>query len=99
MKKQVSATIPTSMIEALKGVPLSRSAAISQAIVNAGREPDLLVHAFRLRLSQPKEDDDHRVTYSRDERLDEIVKNLSDLTKLPGEQVIRLCVEAYIHRL
>ena len=91
--------MPTSLVKAFEKVPMTRSAAISQAIINADRNPDLLAHAFRLRLSQPFEENDARITYTRDIRIEAIVKRLAEMTKLSSEQVVRLCMEAYIHRL
>lgn len=99
MKKTVNNAMPASLVKAFENVPMTRSAAISQAIINANRNPDLLAHAFRLRLSQPFEENDTSITYTRDPRIGDIVKRLAEMTKLPGEQVVRLCMEAYIHRL
>ena len=99
MKKPYTSVIPASMVTKFETVPMTRSAAIAQAILNADRYPDLLVDAFRLRLSQPFEENDTRITYTRDSKIDAMIKRLSEMTKLPGEQVVRLCMEAYIHRL
>lgn len=99
VKKAYNSSVPKSMVKAFENVPMTRSAAITQAVLNADKNPDLLAHAFRLRLSQPFEENDTKITYTRDIRLEAMVKRLAEMTKLPGEQVMRLCMEAYIHRL
>lgn len=99
MRKITHGQFAASLLKAFEKVPMTRSAAITQAVINAGRDPELLISAFRLRLSQPYEENDTEVTYSRDHRIEAIVKKLAEMTKLSGEQVVRLCMEAYIHRL
>ncbi len=97
--KVVNSSIPTRMVKAFKRVPLTRSAAIRQAVLQADVDPELLVDAFKLRLSMPFEDNDARISYTRDKKTDAIVKRLTEMTKLSSEEVVRLCMEAYIHRL
>lgn len=99
MKRHHSLTIATDTLEALDRLPIARSKAISQALAKAGEEPDLLVHALRLRLSQPPVSEMTKVTYSRDDKLGVVIEKLAEMSKLSGEQVVRLSVEAYIHRL
>lgn len=99
MKKAYTINLPPTLLNGLEGVPMSRSAAITQSILNADRNAELLVQAFRLRLSMPTENNETKVSYTRDTKLDTPLKKLIEMTKLPGEQVIRLCVEAYIYRL
>lgn len=99
MKKPYCLSLSPTLITALEKVPMNRSAVITQAILNADRNVELLAQAFRLRFSMPKEDNEVRVTYTRDGKLEAPLKKLIEMTKLPGEQVIRLCVEAYIHKL
>jgi hypothetical protein len=99
MKKAFTISMSTAIVEDLKKVPMNRSAAITQAILNATRDNDLLARAFRLRLGMPNTQNEIRITYTRDSKLDAPLKKLIEMAKLPGEQVIRLCVEAYIHHL
>lgn len=98
MKKNHSLALTPSMIEKCKREPLNRSSLISQALLNAGKEPDLLVRAFRLRLGAPKESTS-KIAYTRDSQIDPVLEKLIELTALPGEQVIRLSLEAYVNRL
>lgn len=99
MKKHHTLMAPEDLVERFDKLPLTRSAAITQAILNVEREPELLAQAFRLRLHQPYEENGVRVAYTRDTRIDETLKKLTDMAKLPGEQVVRLCMEAYIYKL
>ena len=99
MKNVTGSNVPASLVKAFEASTLSRSAAISQAIHNADRCPDLLVYAFRLRLSLPFEENDTRITYTRNAQVTAIVEKLASMTKLPNEQVVRLCMEAYVHCL
>lgn len=99
VKKVVNSNVPASLVAKFEKLPMTRSAAIAQALTNAARDPELLVDAFKLRMSQPFEENDTRITYTRDEGLQEVIDRLSRMTKLPGEQVVRLCMEAYIHKL
>lgn len=78
---------------------MTRSAAICQALLNAERDPGVLSRAFQLRLNTDFEENDVEIKYTRDKRLDKTVEELSRMTRLPGQQVIRLCMEAYIHKL
>jgi len=99
MKKNHTVGLSAGIIEKCEKLPVSRSGAIAQALMNAMREPQLLAMAFQLRLSQTKKDEIVKVAYTRDTKLDEVLLQLSELTKLPGEQVIRLALEAYVNRL
>ena len=87
------------LVDKFEKLPITRSRAINLAIGYAAKDPELLVQALRFRFSQPHLENDVKVTYSRDTKLDEVLENLTHMTKLPAEQVIRLCMEAYINRL
>jgi hypothetical protein len=80
-------------------LPVSASSAVEKSIFHAARQPELLAKAFYQRLSQPFEASTERLTHTREESLDSTLDKLSEMTKLPTEQVIRLCMEAYINRL
>lgn len=90
-------SVPASLVEAFKKVPLNRSKAIELAVEKASNDPSLLVHAFQMRLTRPFERNDVKITYTRDKQCEEMIDKLSEMTKLPNEQVLRLCMEAYIH--
>lgn len=97
MKKSYTSSVPTSLVEAFKKVPLNRSKAIELAVERATNDPQALVLAFKMRLTQPFERNDAKITYTRDKRCEEMIERLSEMTKLPNEQVLRLCMEAYIY--
>lgn len=99
MKKTHNVNLPADLVEACTHLPVTRSGALNQAMFNAWRDPELLVKALRFRLDRPEELERIKVTYSRDSKLDPVLEKMSEMTKLPKEQVVRLCLEAYIHRL
>lgn len=102
MKRKCSIKCSRTLLDKFQDLPISRSAAICQAIHNAGNEPELLAQALRLRLnSRPAEakENDTLITYTRDAKLDRALQTLTGISELPGEQVIRLAMEAYIYKL
>lgn len=99
MKRKAALSLPSSMLEKFDKIPMTRSGAISQALLNAGRDPALLSRAFQLRMSTGQEQNDARICYTRDTKHDGTLEKLSAMTRLPGEQVGRLCMEAYIYGL
>lgn len=99
MKQKAALSLPSSMVKKFDKLPMTRSGAISQALMNADRNHDLLSRAFQLRMSTDHEENDARICYSRDSKHDETIEKLSRMTRLSGEQVVRLCMEAYIYRL
>lgn len=99
MKKNHTVALTTSIIEQCKDLPLTRSAAIAQSLMNAVREPELLILALRHRMSSLGKEGTEKVSYTRDTKLDEALETLMNLTEMSGEQVIRLSLEAYVYRL
>lgn len=99
MKRLFQIAVSPEMIKMFEEVPLSRSAAIGQALLNAEREPELLVKAFRQRLTTAQQENSSRIGYSRNPAFSKIVEKLCQMTRLPETQVVRLSMEAYIHRL
>lgn len=95
--KQMS--MPRALHEAFEKLPINRSAATSQAVLNAFDDPELLVKALRARLHRPAEENDVRTSISFDPRVGKALDDLSGMTKLPNEQVLRLVMEAYINKL
>lgn len=92
-------TVPTEIIDLFLKLPLTRSAAIGQSILAASRRPDLIPLALRLRMTQVRSGNNVRVSYTREQRLDAMIERLAQMTDLSGEQVIRLCMEAFVHKL
>lgn len=92
-------TVATEVLDAFELLPLSRSAAIGQAILAAGKRPELIPLALRERMSQTRSGNNVRVSYTRENRLDAMIKRLAEMTDLSGEQVVRLCMEAYLYKL
>lgn len=97
MKRTWTSSVPTSLIEAFKKVPLNRSKAIEQAVKDADNDPEVLVRALRMRLTRPFEANDAKIAFTRDKNCEDAIERLAEMTKLPNEQVLRLCMEAYIH--
>lgn len=92
-------TLPSHVVGMFDGLVQNRSACISNAVIEGLKNPELLVQALRLRLTTPFEENNTNVTWSRSVAALEAEKKLAEMTRLPGEQVVRLCMEAYIHRL
>jgi hypothetical protein len=99
MKTQHTLRISEDLIKKLDGLPGSRSAAIEQALKNVGKEPYLLALAFRYRLTQSATEPTRTVTYLRDRKLADVIEDLIRKTELSGEQVTRLAIEAFVHKL
>ena len=99
MKVLRSLRMPVSLMNKFDDLPITRSGAICQALINAGKDPELLVVALRYRMSRPDELNDCQVSYRLDPKLVRTQEDLSRMTKLSGEIVVRLCMEAYIHNL
>lgn len=91
-------TLPIEVVAALELLPLNRSAAIGQAIIGGSHRPDLLPLALRIRMSKARSGNNVRISYSRELRMDDMIARLAQMTDLSGEQVIRLCIEAFIHK-
>lgn len=91
--------MPKKLAESAARLPISRSAAICQALVNAGRDNTLIVKALQSRLGMPSDANDTVIKYTRDIGLNEVVDDLADRTGLSKEHVIRLAFEAYMHNL
>ena len=96
MKKPYTNSIPASLAAAIKGIGKSRAELIRTAVVNAEKDPSLLVKAFGRRLQCPTDPEMVEVTYGRDPAMDRGIKKLADMTKLSGQQVLRLCLEAQV---
>lgn len=99
ISKQHKVTVSNEVLELFEGLPLSRSAAIGMSILAVSRKPDLLHVALRHRMTQERTGNNVRVSYTREPRLEAMIDRLAEMTDLSGEQVIRLCMEAYIYRL
>lgn len=99
-KSCVTCRLPPHLDDAFNELPISKSAGVTIAIQNAAENPELLVKALRFRLTQPKYDAQGRKTsFSIDVRVEDLLKKLADMSKLPAEQIIRLTMEAYINKL
>lgn len=98
-KKKNTVQLSEDMNRRFDSLPIPKAAAIVLSINQAWREPDTLALAFRFRLSQPQEEVGVKVSYTVDDKMQERLQKLMSMTKLSGEQVVRLAMEAYIHRL
>ena len=99
MKKRRSVTVPPGLVKLYEKVPKSRSGAICQGITNATREPELLAHAFRLRLHKEPEEATLRIVFTIEPSLERKLEEMARWTDLPIEQVVRLSMEAFIYKL
>ena len=99
MKRRREVTVPPSFVKLYEKLPTSRSAAICQGIANATREPDLLAHAFRLRLHKEPEEATLRIAFTIEPSLEKKLEEMAHWTDLPIEQVVRLSMEAFIYKL
>ena len=99
MKKRRLVTVPPGFVKLYEKVPTSRSAAICQGITNATREPELLAHAFRLRLHKEPEEATLRIAFTIEPSLEKKLEEMARWTDLPIEQVVRLSMEAFIYKL
>ena len=97
MKQRLAINITPSLSQALRCRNASET--ISRAITEAGRNPELLVAAFRERLTQPQENNSIRLCFTHEVEVKSYMERLSRMTKLPIEQVVRLSIEAYIRSL
>lgn len=93
-------TITASLRSRFDELPIPRSSAIRQAILNAVDNPVLLARALEHRMGQQT---DGEPTFSTSfwagPEIDEHCDMLSKLTELPKRQVVKLAMEAYINKL
>ena len=97
--KQTTLKLSKELLDAAEKLPMSRSALIVRSISNAGTRPDVVHLALRRRMTEPRTENNVRVSYTRDPRVEPIIERLVEMTDLSAEQVIRLCMSAYIHQL
>lgn len=93
--------VPSSIRALMRTLPINMSAAVSQSILDAREDDSLIIRALKRRLALPpnKNDPLERVAISQDERIDSYVADLTDRSQLSAEEIIRLCIEAYLFRL
>ena len=98
-KRQFNITLAPSVRKELKSLPMSMTAAVIQAIINAERDPQKLARALEQRFGAPSEGNTERTATFLDTRVTGMVERLSGVSRLSNEEVARLAIEAYIHRL
>jgi hypothetical protein len=74
----------------------SLSDTVSKAVGLAMTRPMVMVHALEARLRQPAEPVDQRATIYYPVRVRRCVSYLAHLSRLSEEEVIRLCIEAFV---
>jgi hypothetical protein len=99
MRKAATISLSAKIHEKLEAMPAGISESIRRSVHQANKDPELLASAFKLRLSMPPYEDIKQVGYRADEKFRTAAAELSGMTKLPVEQVVRLCIEAYVYRL
>lgn len=92
-------TLPIDLIDTLSSMPKNRSTLVSEAIHAAHKDPSRLLSALKRRLSEPQA---HarttRVTVSVTEQTTSHLAELTHMTQLGTEHVLRLALEDYLHR-
>lgn len=92
--------VKASLKDKFNDLPISASAAIKQAILDAHDNPILLVKALQLRMMSTRvEEAEVRMGYWVVPEIEKHCSRLSGMTELPIEQVVRLAMEAYINKL
>lgn len=98
-KKAHKVTVSQEVLDMFEKLPISRSAAIVASINLVARKPDLLHIALRHRMTEVRSGNNVRVSYTREAKIEPMIDTLANMTDMSGEQVIRLCMEAYIYKL
>ncbi|MDI1348614.1 hypothetical protein [Aquabacterium sp.] len=92
--------VTTEIKDKFKGLPLSTSAAVKQSVINANNNPILMIRALQARMTNGnKVEKSERVSYTRDQQTASALENLVAMIDLSEEEVVRLCMEAYINTL
>lgn len=101
MKKFRTFKVSPTLRHQLERQPLNMSAAVCQAVMNARDDDTLLLKALKRRLALPPvgENNEVRMAITHDTRIAEYLEELSLKTQFPAEQILRLAIEAYIHKL
>lgn len=91
----------TDMKERLRASMLNVSATISVALMNAYENDGLLVKALKRRLSMPaiKNKYNESINFSHNIRIATYITDMSERSRLTKDEVIRLSIEAYLHKL
>jgi hypothetical protein len=107
-------TIPNDLLALYEGLPVSRSAGMSLAITEALKAPHRLAKALQKRVGHNLKEgipsvlggatgnstaESTTVTVTLDQQVLDAAAQLEKLTGLPREIVIRLSMEAYVHKL
>lgn len=88
------------LVNDFEKLPISRSAGVVQAVMRATVRPQVLVTAFKARLEDPSNlPNNVRINIYMPPKVNVFVKDLASMTKLPDEEVVRLCMEAYVKGL
>jgi hypothetical protein len=100
-REQKSLKVTPVIKHQLDNLPITVSAAVVQAIVNANDDDNLVVRALKRRMALPptKEKNDQRLCVMYDPRISNHLENLTAKSGLATEQVLRLAIEAYLYRL
>lgn len=80
-------------------LPATPSAAISLAITNAHEDHTLLGKALTHRFEHPPLDNVLKTSHMFDQRVKDMIDELSTKTSLAADEVVRLCIEALIYKL
>lgn len=104
MKSPRTYNVTEHLVQAYDSLPISRSAAMTMAVAEAYKKPELLEKALGRRIKKPESDllgarKTTRVGVSFSPAIVEQLGHLALVTQLPIEHALRLAMEAYIHKL
>lgn len=98
-KKQLVFAVSPSTKASLSSLPVSITSTLTTALRQAHADPSKLARALDKRMTEPPEENTARISALLDETLTELHNFLSTRSRLSAEEVARLAVEAFIHKL
>lgn len=101
MRKNRTITMSPDAKDFLHSQPVNTSAIVATAIIRVYEDDSLLLKALkrRLALGQEKATEMVRTSISLEESILEMLQKLSLRSQLSLEEVLRLVIETYIHKL
>lgn len=104
MKTPRTYNVTDHLLEAYERLPISRSSAMTMAVSEAFKNPQLLERALGRRIKSPESDlltarKTTRVSVTFSPETVDQLNHLALVTQLPIEHALRLAMEAYIHKL
>ena len=98
-KKQLVFAVSTSTKATLSSLPVSITQTVIAALRAAAEDPSKLAKALYRRMTQQSEENTVRVSTLLDSKVTDLHNLLAHKARLSSEEVTRLALEAYLHRL